>query len=298
MTRRENDKQRDPAEDLPESAPATDREATPVGRPGPQKAYRNLDFLESSSARSLRILSEYVEPNARFKHYKIDDTIIFFGSARILPREEAEKRLEAARAEDGDLKIAQRNLDMSRYYEATRELAHRLTVWSKGLPEDDRRFVVCSGGGPGIMEAANRGASEARGLNIGLNITLPMEQLDNPYISRELNFEFHYFFMRKFWFAYLAKAVVVMPGGFGTLDEFFELLTLVQTGKIRKQMPIVLFGSQYWSEVINLEALERYGTINAEDLELFFRTDSVDEAYDFITEQLKSYAIDIPGPRL
>jgi len=298
MTRRENDKQRDPAEDLPESAPATDREATPVGHPGPQKAYRNLDFLESSSARSLRILSEYVEPNARFKHYKIDDTIIFFGSARIQSREEAEKYMELARAEGRDLKTAERKLEMSRYYEATRELAHRLTHWSKSLADDDRRFVVCSGGGPGIMEAANRGASEARGVNIGLNISLPMEQIDNPYVSRELNFEFHYFFMRKFWFAYLAKAVVVMPGGFGTLDEFFELLTLVQTGKIRKQMPVVLFGSKYWSEVINLEALERYGTINAEDLELFFRTDSVDEAFDFITDQLTSYALDIPGPRL
>ncbi len=275
--------------DKPEDAPA---------QHAPQKAYRNLDFLESASARSLRILSEYVEPNARFKHYKIDDTIIFFGSARILPRDEAERCLEEARSKGEDLAAAQRNLEMSRYYEDTRELARRLTEWSKSLQQDDRRFVVCSGGGPGIMEAANRGASEARGLNIGLNISLPMEQIDNPYISRELNFEFHYFFMRKFWFAYLAKAVVVMPGGFGTLDEFFELLTLVQTGKIRKHMPVVLFGSRYWSEVINLEALERYGTINAEDLELFFRTDSVDEAFDFITDQLTSYALDIPGPRL
>jgi uncharacterized protein (TIGR00730 family) len=298
MTQQDSKHSHSAAENLPESAPETDREETPVGKPGPQKAYRNLDFLESSSARSLRIMSEYIEPNARFKHYKIDDTIIFFGSARIQSREEAEKYMELARAEGRDLKVAERKLEMSRYYEATRELAHRLTHWSKSLEEDDRRFVVCSGGGPGIMEAANRGASEARGVNIGLNISLPMEQIDNPYVSRELNFEFHYFFMRKFWFAYLAKAVVVMPGGFGTLDEFFELLTLVQTGKIRKQMPIVLFGSQYWSDVINLEALERYGTINAEDLELFFRTDSVDEAYDFITEQLKSYAIDIPGPRL
>ncbi len=275
--------------DKPEGAPA---------KGAPQKAYRDLDFLESAPARSLRILSEYVEPDARFKHYKIDDTIIFFGSARILPREEAERRLEEARSKGDDLTVAQRNLDMSRYYEDTRELARRLTEWSKSLQQDDRRFVVCSGGGPGIMEAANRGASEAKGLNIGLNISLPMEQIDNPYISRELNFEFHYFFMRKFWFAYLAKAVVVMPGGFGTLDEFFELLTLVQTGKIRKHMPVVLFGSKYWSEVINLEALERYGTINAEDLELFFRTDSVDEAFDFITDQLTSYALDIPGPRL
>jgi uncharacterized protein (TIGR00730 family) len=265
---------------------------------GPKRAYRNPEFLESTSARSLRILSEYLEPEARFRRHKIDDTIIFFGSARILPRDVAEQRLEEAKSKGEDLAVPQRNLEMSRYYEETRELAHRLTVWSKGLEDDDRRFVVCSGGGPGIMEAANRGASEAKGLNIGLNITLPMEQIDNPYISRELNFEFHYFFMRKFWFAYHAKAVVVMPGGFGTLDEFFELLTLVQTGKIRKKMPVVLFGSRYWSEVINLEALERYGTINAEDLELFFRTDSVDEAFEFITEQLTSFALDIPGPRL
>ncbi len=265
---------------------------------GPMKAYRNLDFLESASARALRILSEYIEPNSRFAQYKIDDTIIFFGSARILPRDEAEAQLATAKTEGGDVKRAERNLEMSRYYEDTRELAKRLTEWSKGLQQDDRRFVVCSGGGPGIMEAANRGASEAKGLNVGLNISLPMEQIDNPYISRELNFEFHYFFMRKFWFAYLAKAVVVMPGGFGTLDELFELLTLVQTGKVRKHMPVVLYGSRYWAEVINLEALERYGTINPEDLELFFRTDSVEEAYDFITEQLQSYAIDIPGPRL
>ena len=298
MQRRDRDSRPESAGDPPESAQATEREPAPVAQPVPQKAYQNVDFLESSSARSLRILSEYVEPNARFTHYKIDDTIIFFGSARILPRDEAERRLAAARSEGGDLTAAQRDLEMSRYYEDTRELARRLTEWSKSLQQDDRRFVVCSGGGPGIMEAANRGASEARGLNIGLNISLPMEQIDNPYISRELNFEFHYFFMRKFWFTYLAKAVVVMPGGFGTLDEFFELLTLVQTGKIRKRMPMVLFGSRYWSEVINLEALERYGTINAEDLELFFRTDSVDEAFDFITEQLTSYALDIPGPRL
>ncbi len=187
---------------------------------------------------------------------------------------------------------------MSRYYEDARELAKRLTGWSKALEGTDRRFVVCTGGGPGIMEAANRGASEAKGLNVGLNISLPFEQIDNPYISRELNFEFHYFFMRKYWFTYLAKAVVVMPGGFGTLDELFELLTLVQTGKIRKRMPIVLFGSHYWSEVINVEALERYGTISAADLELFFRTDSVDEAVDYVTEQLASYALDKPGATL
>src|SRR3546814_49959 len=189
----------------------------PPGQKGPSPAYSNPDFIESPSARGLRILAEYMEPNARFKHYKIDDTIIFFGSARILPRDEVERRLAAAEEEGAkeggeDLAVAERNVEMSRYYEATRELARRLTEWSKNLPEDDRRFVVCSGGGPGIMEAANRGASEARGLNVGLNISLPMEQIDNPYVSRELNFEFHYFFMRQLWFAYLAQAEVVMPG--------------------------------------------------------------------------------------
>jgi len=177
-------------------------------------------------------------------------------------------------------------------------LARRLTEWSKSLEDNDRRFVVCSGGGPGIMEAANRGASEARGINVGLNISLPLEQAENPHISRELIFEFHYFFMRKFWFAYLAKAAVVMPGGFGTLDELFEILTLIQTGKIRKHMPIVLFGTKYWAEVVDFKALERFGTIDATDLNLLFRTDSVDEAFAYLTEQLRTYALASPGARL
>ena len=262
------------------------------------RAYEDQNFLHSPDARALRILSEYIEPNSRFKHYRIEDTIIFFGSARILSREAAEKALTAVKASGGNVAAAEMQLDLSQYYEATRELARRLTVWSKSLEDNDRRFVVCSGGGPGIMEAANRGASEARGINVGLNISLPFEQLENPHISRELIFEFHYFFMRKFWFAYLAKAVVVMPGGFGTLDELFELLTLIQTGKIRKHMPIVLFGSKYWAEVINLEALEKYGTIDAADLNLFFRTDSVDEAFDYVTDQLKTYSMASPGARL
>ncbi len=274
----------------------------------PTRAYENLDFLHSPDARALRILSEYIEPRSRFKHYKIEDTIIFFGSARTLPRDQAEKELAEARAAEvgakaGDparpeLKSAEYNLRMSAYYEATRELAGRLTAWSKGLEGTDRRFVVCSGGGPGIMEAANRGASEAKGINVGLNISLPFEQAENPHISRELIFEFHYFFMRKFWFAYLAKAVVVMPGGFGTLDELFELLTLIQTQKIRKHMPVVLFGSSYWDEIINFEALADHGMIDRADLDLLFRTDSVDEAYDYITEQLETHSLGTPGPTL
>ncbi len=264
----------------------------------PARAYEDPNFLHSPDARALRILSEYLEPNSRFKHYRIEDTIIFFGSARTLPRAQAETELAAVRAEGGDLERAEFALRMSEYYEATRELAKRLTEWSKNLEGTERRFVVCSGGGPGIMEAANRGASEAKGINVGLKISLPHEQTENPHVSRELIFEFHYFFMRKFWFAYLAKAVVVMPGGFGTLDELFELLTLIQTRKIRKHMPTVLFGSSYWAEIIDFEALARHGMIDSEDLDLFFRTDSVDEAFDFITEQLRSYSLASPGPTL
>jgi len=269
----------------------------------PKRAYENLDFMHSPDARVLRILSEYIEPRSRFKHYKIEDTIIFFGSARTLPRDRAEKELAEVTAKSGDrarpeLKSAEYNLRMSAYYEATRELAGRLTAWSKALEGTDRRFVVCSGGGPGIMEAANRGASEAKGINVGLNISLPFEQAENPHISRELIFEFHYFFMRKFWFAYLAKAVVVMPGGFGTLDELFELLTLIQTRKIRKHMPMVLFGSSYWTEIVNFEALADHGMIDRADLDLLFRTDSVDEAYDYITKELGTHSLGTPGPTL
>jgi uncharacterized protein (TIGR00730 family) len=265
---------------------------------GPVKAYQNEDFLNAPAARPLRILSEYLEPEARFRHYNIEDTIIFFGSARILSRQEAEEKAARAKQGEGDLAVAERDLELSVYYEATRELAKRLTDWSKGLTDGNRRFVVCSGGGPGIMEAANRGASEAKGINVGLNISLPFEQIDNPHISRELCFEFHYFFMRKYWFTYLAKAVVVMPGGFGTLDELFETLTLIQTEKIRKRMPIVLFGKDYWSKVFNLEALVDYGTISPEDVDLCFQTDSVDEAFDYLVQELSTYALKHPGATL
>ena len=267
-------------------------------RSPPSKAYKNDAFLSSSRARALRILAEYLEPESRFAHHKVEDTIVFYGSARIISRQDAEAKLAAAKAEGGDVARAERWVEMSRFHEATFELARRLTEWSKSLVDSDRRFVVCSGGGPGIMEAANRGASEAKGLNVGLNISLPFEESANPYISRELNFNFHYFFMRKFWFTYLAKALVVMPGGFGTLDEFFETMTLIQTGKMKKHMPIVLFGSKYWSDVLNFDALVDYGTISAKDLDLFFRTDSVDEAFDYITGQLKSYALNNPGAKL
>jgi uncharacterized protein (TIGR00730 family) len=255
------------------------------------KAYKNDTFLASTDARLLRMMAEYLEPESRFRELRVRDTIVFFGSARVPARDVALAELEAAKQNGGDVEAASMRVEMSRYYEATRQLAYRLTQWSKGLEGTDRRFVVCSGGGPGIMEAANRGASEARGENIGLNISLPFEQLDNPYITRRLAFEFHYFFMRKFWFSYLAKAMVVMPGGFGTFDEFMEVVTLVQTLKIKKHLPIVLFGSEYWNEVIHFEPMVRYGTISPEDVNLFFRTDSVDEAFEFITKDLSTHAL-------
>lgn len=262
------------------------------------KAYKNEAFMASPDARLLRILSEYVEPAARFEELQVRDTIVIFGSARIQPRDKALAALEQARASGGDVERAERVLKMSHYYECTRELSRRLTEWSKSLDvrtsakpteKEERRFVICSGGGPGIMEAANRGASEAKGVNIGLNISLPFEQEGNPWITRRLAFEFHYFFMRKYWFAYLAKGIVAMPGGFGTLDEFMEVATLIQTLKIKKKLPIVLFGTEYWDEVIDFDAMAKWGMINQEDIQLFHRTDSVDDAFEYMTRELRHY---------
>ncbi|MGQ0655516.1 MAG: LOG family protein [Betaproteobacteria bacterium] len=264
----------------------------------PQHAYHNQTFLNSKDARILRILAEYVEPKARFERHRVDDTIVFMGSARIPSKDSAAAALREAGERGADPAHARTMLRMSVYYEAARELARRYTLWSKSLGEAERRFVVCTGGGPGIMEAANRGAAEAAGLNVGLTISIPKEEFDNPYVTRDLAFHFHYFFMRKFWFAYLAKAVLVFPGGFGTLDELFELLTLVQTRKLRKPMPIVLFGTQYWKEIVDFQALARHGTINAEDIDLMYRTDSIDEAYEWVVQQLSEKAISKPGATL
>ena len=263
----------------------------------PDKTYADSTFVGSRPARPLRILAEYLHPETRFHDLAISDTIVFFGSARFQRREEAEAALDSARREGGDVEGASRRLEMSRYYEDARTLAYRLTEWSKGLEKSRKRFVVCTGGGPGIMEAANRGASEAKGLNVGLGISLPHEPSGNPYSTRQLSFEFHYFFMRKFWFVYLAKALVAFPGGFGTLDEFFEVMTLLQTGKLKKRMPIVLYGSEFWDDALNLSTLVRFGTVDAADLELFHRSDSVDDAFAFITSELSADAIDQPGGR-
>jgi|TARA_B110000116_G_scaffold76015_1_gene65959 hypothetical protein len=242
-----------------------------------EKAYKNLDFLNSKDARTVRILSEYLYPKAQLEEEKVTNTIVIFGSARAPSPEELSSKEERSK-----------NLKLAEYYEATRILSKRLTEWSKNLNQEDQKYVICSGGGPGIMVAANRGASEAEGKNIALRISLPFENIPNPYVSPELDFEFHYFFTRKFWFSYLSKALVIMPGGFGTLDEFFEILTLLQTGKIKKSLPIVLFGKEYWNQLINFETLVEYGTINRKDLDLFFLTSSVDDAFEYITSSLNS----------
>ncbi len=265
--------------------------------PQPEKAYKNLEFLNSPDARTIRILAEFLEPKQRFHLEKIFGTIVFFGSARARTMEEAKKSLAAAEerlagvsgepepALREELEAARNRVFLSRYYEDAVELARRLTQWSKTLEPEDRP-VICSGGGPGMMEAANRGAIEAGGRSIGLNISLPFEQFANPYITPGLNFEFHYFFMRKLWLVHLARALVVFPGGFGTLDELFEVLTLVQTGKVRKKMPIVIYGSEYWNQVVNMENMARYGVISKADLDLARSCDTVDEAFSYLKEQL------------
>ncbi|MHB8814430.1 MAG: LOG family protein [Steroidobacteraceae bacterium] len=229
--------------------------------PGP--AYERSSFLESEEARPLRILTEYLEPLARFQRAGVHDTIVFFGSARLKPSD-----------------------PLGRYYEDARQLARLITEWSKSLPSHAHRYVVCSGGGGGIMEAANRGASEAAGKTIGLNISLPHEQQPNPYITRDLLFEFHYFFMRKLWFAHLARALIAFPGGFGTLDELMEILTLAQTRKLSRTIPVILYGTSYWKEIVNFEALRRHGMIGSEDLDLFQFADEPAAAMEIIKERL------------
>lgn len=253
----------------------------------PDFLYLDQDFLESRAGRPLRILSEHLGPQSRFDKYRIHDTIVFMGSARILSRQAAETGLQEAKMNGDGIKKADMACKMSSYYEETRQLAKKITNWSKTLDNTLCRFVVCTGGGPGLMEAANRGASEADGINVGLNIGLPHEQLGNPYVTRSLSLQFNYFFMRKFWFLYPAKALVIFPGGFGTLDELFEALTLVQTGKLGKHLPIVLYGSKFWDEVVNFKKLVEYGVIDQSDLNLFHISNSVDDAFLWLTGELQ-----------
>ena len=273
-------------------------------------AYENSEFLNGADGRPMRIVAEYLEPLARFRREKIQDTVVFFGSARFRGKAEAEHELELldntgssqpapsheqpasvpqiveGTATDLQRKRAVAAVEMARYYEDARRLAGMLTLWAKKIPSERSRFVVTSGGGPGIMEAANRGAWEAGGKTIGLNIRLPFEQSPNPYITPDLNFEFHYFFMRKLWFAYLSKALVVFPGGFGTLDEMFEILTLAQTQKLAKKITVVIYGSEYWKKVFDLDALVDTGAISPKDIELFQYADTPEQAFELLRHGL------------
>jgi uncharacterized protein (TIGR00730 family) len=271
-------------------------------KPGswPVKAYQNTEFLASRDGRAVRILCEFQEPEARFRKLNVRRTVVFFGSARTLTPESAEANLQSARKalkrQKGQAheelecayEEAKRDVAMARYYRDAALLAEKITGWSLGLPPA-QRFIVCSGGGPGIMAAASEGARRAGGISIGLNISLPFEQKPNPFQTRKYTFEFHYFFIRKFWFFYLARAFVVFPGGFGTCDELFEVLTLIQTRKTSKHMPVVMFGSSFWKEVIHFDAMVKWGVIDRDDLNLFQFADSVDDAFEYLKNELGRY---------
>jgi uncharacterized protein (TIGR00730 family) len=272
----------------------------------PKAPHEDLEFLQSTPARPVRILAEYLQPMMQLKKENIGDTIVIFGSARIESRETALARLTRLKngkpgktGKDGlkqhrlALKDAKSALEMSRYYEQARELSHKITVWASSLGPKPRRFVICSGGGPGIMEAANRGAYEAGGKSIGLSIELPHEQFSNAYISPELSLNFHYFFMRKLWFAQIAKALIVFPGGFGTMDELWEMMTLLQTGKLSKNNMILIYGRRYWEQVLNFRAMVRWGMINPEEYKLIQFADTVDEAFEKIRTDMEKYHMEV-----
>jgi hypothetical protein len=262
----------------------------------PLKAYENPEFLNSSDARIIRMLAEFIEPQSKFRKHKIIDTIVFFGSARLKAKKESLAEYNKVKVMNPktptfaeNLRFAQRQVEMSKYYEDAVELSRRLTDWSMNLATHANRFIICTGGGPGIMEAANKGAKIAGGLSVGLNISIPYEQFVNKYVTKDLSFEFHYFFMRKFWFAYLAKCLVVFPGGFGTMDEMYEILTLLQTGKIKKKMLLVVYDERYWKKIINLEGLVDHGMINKEDIDHLSFCNNVDQAFSLITKHFEKY---------
>ena len=267
-------------------------------------AYEIPEFLQSGTARPVRILAEYLEPLRRFQKQDIQDTVVFFGSARVHSRTKAERALKRLQARPGTTKDYRQNLKRlriavkwSRFYEDARQLARMLTEWSTQLDSHRHRFVVTSGGGPGIMEAANRGAYEAGGKTIGLNIRLPFEQGPNRYISPGLHFEFHYFFMRKFWFAYMAKALVIFPGGFGTLDEMFELLTLAQTQKLSSKIGVILYGTEYWNQILNLQPMVEWGAVSPGDLEALRPADTPQDAFERLREHLVSHHLEPERPK-
>jgi uncharacterized protein (TIGR00730 family) len=288
------------------SEPKPPRQAKLKPQHAPKPPHEDQNFLQSTPARPLRIMAEYMQPLMQLKKENIGDTIVIFGSARIESRETALARLTrlkkkkiATMGPGGsgkhklELRSAKSALEMSRYYEEARELSHKITSWASSLGPKPRRFVICSGGGPGIMEAANRGAYEAGGKSIGLSIELPHEQFSNAYISPELSLNFHYFFMRKLWFAQIAKALIVFPGGFGTMDELWEMMTLLQTGKLSKNNMILIYGRRYWEQVLNFRAMVRWGMINPEEYKLIQFADTVDEAFDKIRTGMEKYHMEV-----
>jgi uncharacterized protein (TIGR00730 family) len=262
-----------------------------------KKAYENLDFLNSKDARVIRMLSEYLEPEARFKKYNVRETVVFFGSARLLSKKDATAQLKEIKSADPKKtqgyaekrQKAQVALEMSKYYEDAVKLAKMLTEWSMTLTEEHMKFIICTGGGPGIMEAANKGAKAAGGQSVGLNISIPFEQFVNKYVTDQLKLEFHYFFMRKFWFSYLAKALIVFPGGFGTMDEFFEILTLRQTGKIKRPLLVIGYDEKFWKKVVNFDALVEHGVVSKADLSLIRFCSTPEEAFKEVTEHFVKF---------
>jgi hypothetical protein len=270
--------------------------------PMPRLAYRDLKFMESLGARPLRILAEYLDPMIRLRRANVGDTIVMFGSARVHPRaqalaqlKEVERKARGQRTPEWRTRIreARSGVEMSRYYEDARELSRRITAWAMTLGTKPKRFVICSGGGPGIMDAANRGAAEAGGYSIGLSIELPREQRPNPYITPELNFCFHYFFMRKLWFAQMAKALIVFPGGFGTMDELWEMLTLMQTNKLLSNHLILIYGRSYWDKVLNWRHMIRSGTINEREYKMLQFADNVGEAFDHVRAEMECHHLEL-----
>ena len=272
------------------------QEVNELVAPTPPKSYKNLEFLSSHDARSIRVLCELIEPEQRFRNEHVQNTIVLFGSARSVDSARAKEKAEALLSQASKENDASRKasleanaayvVKLAKYYDDAVELAKRMTEWSMSLGDKEKHFYICSGGGPGMMEAANEGAYKAGGKSIGLGISLPFEQHLNPYCTEELSFEFHYFFTRKYWFLYPAKALVVFPGGFGTMDELFEMMTLIQTHKIEKKMPILLFGKEFWNDILNFKAFSKWGVISEEDLNLFSIVDDVDEAEQLLVSEL------------
>jgi uncharacterized protein (TIGR00730 family) len=255
-----------------------------------EKLFEDLDFINSREGRPVRILAEFLEAKTKLEKHNINNTIVMFGSARIKDPKEAQQLLDQAKKENAtNIKTFEDMVYISKYYQAAQELAYRFAMWSKNTfaqrPLD--KFYICTGGGGGIMEACNRGAKDANEKSIGFNISLPFEQTANPYLEKDFIFDFNYFFLRKFWFSYLAKAFLVFPGGFGTMDELFEVLTLIQTHKMRKIVPIVLFGKDFFEPLINMDLFVKYSLIKEEDKKLFIITDDMEEAYSYVINGIK-----------